>query len=48
MFYQTPNALEVDIVDFEVIDTGPRIAETWECVRSTPPSPGIFADGFES
>jgi len=48
VFDQTPNALDVDIVDFEVIDTGPRIAETWECVRSTPPSPGIFADGFES
>lgn len=48
VFDQTPNALDVDIVDFEVIDTGPRIAETWACVRTTLPSPGIFADGFEN
>jgi serine/threonine-protein kinase len=48
VFDQTPGARDVDIVDFEVIDTGPRIAETYECVRSTLPSLGVFADGFES
>lgn len=48
VFDQTPGALDVDITDFAVIDTGPRIAETWECVRSVLPDPKIFSDGFES
>ena len=33
---------------FEVIETGPRIAETWNCVRSTVVVPDvIFQHGFE-
>ena len=32
---------------FEIIDTGPRIGETWNCVRSTLDSGLIFADGFD-
>jgi hypothetical protein len=48
VFDLTPGALDPDITDFEVIDTGPRIAETWECVRSVLPNPAVFQDGFES
>lgn len=48
VFDQTPGAQDPDITDFEVIDTGPRIAETWQCVRSVLPNPAIFQDGFES
>jgi hypothetical protein len=47
-FDLTPGAVDVDVTDFGVIDTGPRIAETWECVRSTLPDPALFSDGFES
>jgi hypothetical protein len=33
---------------FEVIETGPRIAETWNCVRSTVTVPDvIFQHGFD-
>jgi hypothetical protein len=33
---------------FEVVDTGPRIGETWDCVRSTIPDPDfIFVNGFD-
>jgi serine/threonine-protein kinase len=46
IFDLTPNAQDVDITDFEVIDTGPRIAETYECVRAVLPE--SFLDGFES
>ncbi len=37
------------VTDFEVIDTGPRIIETYDCVRTVlPPADGtIFANGFE-
>jgi hypothetical protein len=48
VFDQTPGALDVDITHFEVIDTGPRIAETWECVRAVLPEAVIFGDGFEN
>ena len=48
VFDQTPDALDVDITDFDVIDTGARIAETWECLRSVLPEAAIFSDGFES
>ena len=48
LFDQTPGALDVDITDFELLDTGPRIGETWDCVRSVLPEPRLFADGFES
>lgn len=46
IFDLTPGAQDVDITDFEVIDTGPRIAETYECVRSV--LPVSFSDGFEN
>ncbi len=32
---------------FEIIDTGPRIGETWNCVRSTIAADLIFANGFD-
>ena len=47
VFDQTVGAPTVLIDDFDVIDTGPRIAETWDCVRSVV-TPYLFADGFES
>lgn len=38
----------VRVSDFEIIETGPRIGETWDCVRSTvTASDLIFADAFE-
>ncbi|MCB1560805.1 MAG: hypothetical protein KDI75_06885 [Xanthomonadales bacterium] len=38
----------VEVTDFEIIDTGPRIPETYDCVRSSVvPGQGLFADGFE-
>jgi serine/threonine-protein kinase len=49
VFWDTENADPVEITDFEVIDTGPRIAETYDCVRTdVQPGGGIFADGFET
>jgi serine/threonine-protein kinase len=48
VFDQTPGALDVDVTDFEVLDTGPRIGETWNCVRSVLPEPQLLADGFET
>ena len=39
----------VAVTDFEVIDTGPRIAETYDCVRSgVVPGSTVFRDGFEN
>ncbi len=39
----------VQVSHFEVIDTGPRIGETWNCVRSTViVTDLIFANGFEA
>ena len=38
----------VKVVHFEIIDTGPRIGETWNCVRSTVwVGDPVFLDGFE-
>lgn len=38
----------VRVTDFVVLDTGPRIAETYDCVRSSVvPGDGLFGDGFE-
>lgn len=45
IFDLTPGAQDVDITDFEVIDTGPRIGETYECLRSVLPL--SVRDGFE-
>jgi len=47
IFDQTPGATDVTVTDFEIVDTGPRIAETYDCVRTTV-TPVLFADGFES
>ena len=48
MFFQTAGAARVEVGDFQVIDTGPRIAETYDCVRSVvTPSTLIFSNGFE-
>ena len=42
------NRTPVQVGDFQIIDTGPRIAETYDCVR-TPGVPGstVFRNGFE-
>jgi hypothetical protein len=42
-------ASKVNFSDFEVIDTGPRIGETYNCVREVIPSGAevIFGNGFE-
>jgi len=42
------NRTPVLVSDFAIIDTGPRIGETYDCVR-TPEAPGaaIFRNGFE-
>ncbi len=37
----------VRVTDFEVVDTGARIVETYDCVRSTPSDEDIFRNGFE-
>jgi serine/threonine-protein kinase len=47
VFDQTPGAQDVLISDFAVLDTGPRIAETYECERSQPALDPLFANGFE-
>lgn len=45
----TGNRTPVRVTDFAVLDTGPRIAETYDCVRSAVvPGSGLFGDGFES
>lgn len=48
VFDLTQNATDVAITDFEVMDTGPRIAETYQCVRSVIPQGNLFEDGFET
>jgi serine/threonine-protein kinase len=47
VFDQTAGATAVAVTDFQVLDTGERIGETWDCVRTTV-VPGLFLDGFES
>lgn len=47
VFDLTAGAAQVLSTDFEVLDTGPRIGETYECERTTIPLT-LFADGFES
>ncbi|MEM7048875.1 MAG: hypothetical protein AAF604_04410 [Acidobacteriota bacterium] len=47
VFDLTAGAAKVLATDFEVLDTGPRIGETYDCERTTIPLV-IFADGFES
>ncbi len=49
VFDQTPGATTVAVTDFEVLDTGARIGETYDCVRTVIPDPvELFADGFET
>ena len=48
VFDLTPGATDVEIDDFEVLDTGPRIGETWNCVPAVEPPTWLFGDGFES
>lgn len=47
VFDQTASAAIVLISDFQVLDTGPRIAETYDCVPTVLPTGVIFQDGFE-
>ena len=46
-FYDTPGATDPAITDFVVLDTGARIAETWNCVPNNL-APPVFANGVES
>lgn len=46
-FDQISGATPVQITDFEVLDTGPRIGETFECVRTVIPTDTIFGNGYE-
>lgn len=41
------SATPVLVTHFDVIDTGARIGETWNCVRTEVPLDVIFADGFQ-
>ncbi|HWU52925.1 MAG TPA: hypothetical protein VN153_08925, partial [Tahibacter sp.] len=47
VFDQTAGALAVAITDFAVLDTGARIAETYDCVRTRVVADTIFVDGLE-
>ncbi len=46
VFDQTPGAIDVNLNHFEVLDTGPQILETYNCVRTEIVS-ALFLDGFE-
>lgn len=47
-FDQIPGATPVTIDDFDIIDTGARIGETFNCVPSGVTDPGlVFRDSFE-
>lgn len=46
-FDQTPSAADVLVTDFQVLDTGSRIGETYACGRTTVVADTIFADGYE-
>ena len=44
----TPQSLlGVQVTDFEVVDTGPRIGETYDCERTDIPFDVLLSDGFE-
>ena len=47
VFDLTPGATDPTVNDFAVLDTGPRIAETWDCVPNNL-APPVFANGFEA
>lgn len=46
VFDQTAGAADVELSDFDVLDTGPAIIETYDCVP-TNVLPVMFRDGFE-
>lgn len=47
VFDLTPGASDVLASDFQVIDTGARIAETYQCARTDVGADTIFLDGLE-
>ncbi len=47
VFYQSSGPPKLHVDDFDVIDTGPRIAETYDCVR-TVVEPWLFVADFET
>lgn len=47
VFDQTAGATDVMVTDFQVIDTGARIAETYDCVPTDVVTDTLFADGYE-
>lgn len=47
VFDQTVGASDVLASDFVVLDTGPRIGETYDCVPTVLPTDTVFRDGFE-
>jgi len=48
VFDQSAGARVVAVSDFAVLDTGPRIAETYNCVRTAVALDIVFSNGFES
>ncbi len=47
VFDQSAGAAKVLASDFQVIDSGPRIAETYNCVRTDPAIDRLFHHGFQ-
>lgn len=47
VFYSGSAGLDVSVSDFAVIDTGPRIAENFNCMRTVVPTDILLSDGFE-
>lgn len=47
IFFDQSAGQDVTVSDFQVIDTGPRIAETFDCVRFQEPTGVLFSNGFE-
>ncbi len=47
VFWDTDGASAVEVTDFEVIDTGERIGETYNCVPNNVQAP-VFVDLFET
>jgi serine/threonine-protein kinase len=48
VFWDTPSTTPVTVSDLEVLDTGPRIGETWDCVRTDIVAGQVLRDGFET
>jgi hypothetical protein len=47
VFDQTPGTTPVDISDFAIIDTGPAIPETYDCIRTPEILALLFQSSFE-